>query len=170
MSTVKHPRVCLCAYGGKPLSEVVHALMIRRPDRRLKIRRSPLGVPQGGSPWTPPRGSPREIPQRGSPREPPCPGSPPIVSPHPPFRGGHPGVGPWVDSHRILQFYVFFKGPETMLDRSGLKKYSNPSWFKPNRMAGRKTGYDHFLLGPDEGPRVISRFLAFARSVFGLMA
>ena len=44
-------------------------------------------------------------------------------------------MGPGVLKSAILRF---FKGPETMLDRSGLKKYSNPHRFKPILMAGSR--------------------------------
>ena len=80
--------------------------------------------PPEGSPWRIPRRMPLRIPlriPRGIPQR-----DPQEVPP-----GGSPQGG-------NLQIYVFFKGPETMLDRSGLKKYSNPSWFKQNLMAGSR--------------------------------
>ena len=53
-------------------------------------------------------------------------GSPGGIPPGEPPREGH------------LQVYVLFKGPETMLDRSGLKNAVKRERSKPNQLAGNR--------------------------------
>ena len=105
--------------------------------------RIPPEDPPGGSPGGPPRGSPQRIPRKipwRIPRR--IPPRIPKMIPHVPprmkicisFRFCYE-----IDTEN-MQFLDLFSeiDPETMLDRSGLKKYSNPYWFKPNRMAGTR--------------------------------